>query len=273
MAPKFVIALNKCAKCGDTVYHAEQTDYDGKIYHTACFRCLSCNRVITAHQVAQLNGDIYDKTCFKKIFLREGKYTTFTNTHNNNNNNNNTNKQQLSATQPIIDNISTQKLFNEGNGNNESDAGGSVSGSNIANTNTITTPSNIGTVNSRLATFEQRNQTVPGKSSKSSATPYQHPLLNAIARNDMDTIDECINTNGVIVLLQLIVQADVQITPIEFAFTLNDSKQRDTARVLLDKIRTSLDALQSVESTQSLHNTQSISPEATQSEQPVDVTI
>src|ERR1700710_946162 len=84
----------------------ELIQYDNQDFHNECFKCLQCKGTLSLAAVAMINGDLYCKTCFKKIFLKEGKYTSFqktpgardslmaANTNNsniNNNNNSNTN--------------------------------------------------------------------------------------------------------------------------------------------------------------------------------------
>jgi len=75
--PKFGGGGVKCKQCAGTVYASERIDYDGNTWHQDCFKCLDCKRVIGLTAVAMISGDLYCKNCFKRIFTKEGKYSSF----------------------------------------------------------------------------------------------------------------------------------------------------------------------------------------------------
>jgi len=77
VAPKFGGGGVKCVRCEKTVYQSERIDYDNHPYHTDCFKCLECKNVVNLTSVAMIEGKLFCKTCFKKIFTREGKYSSF----------------------------------------------------------------------------------------------------------------------------------------------------------------------------------------------------
>ena len=76
-APRFGGGGEKCKTCDKTVYPNERISYDNGTWHQLCFKCQSCRSTLSLTAVAMINGDLYCKTCFKKIFMREGKYSTF----------------------------------------------------------------------------------------------------------------------------------------------------------------------------------------------------
>ena len=76
-APRFGGGGEKCKTCDKTVYPNERISYDNGTWHQLCFKCTSCRSTLSLTAVAMINGTLYCKTCFKKIFMREGKYSTF----------------------------------------------------------------------------------------------------------------------------------------------------------------------------------------------------
>ncbi len=50
----------------------EKQDYDGAIYHKACFKCNNCNSTITPTSVAKISGVVYCKPCYIKKFRSSG---------------------------------------------------------------------------------------------------------------------------------------------------------------------------------------------------------
>jgi len=77
MPPKFAIVTPKCSRCTQSVYPMEQVEYDKKLYHQTCFKCLECKSTLNLSRIAQINNDLYCKTCFMRIFTKDGKYTGF----------------------------------------------------------------------------------------------------------------------------------------------------------------------------------------------------
>ena len=76
-APRFGGGGEKCKTCTKTVYPNERISYDNGTWHQLCFKCIQCRSTLSLTAVAMISGDLYCKTCFKKIFLREGRYSTF----------------------------------------------------------------------------------------------------------------------------------------------------------------------------------------------------
>ena len=76
----------KCEKCFKSILNETAIVYDGKKYHSNCFRCIECNQVINTTKfgtknnrplcVSCHNNDLAPKCyrCFKSI---NGKYTTY----------------------------------------------------------------------------------------------------------------------------------------------------------------------------------------------------
>lgn len=245
MPPTFVINAVRCTKCNDPVYATERIDYDNKAYHTNCFRCLECNRVITVSQVAQLNGQIYDKNCFKKIFLKEGKYTTFQTLKPNDfvnaikqQNDNNDN------------NIVTQDINN--NSSNNSDKTNSDTNNNTnTNTNNTTSTSSLKTSNSiqeRMAAFQKdKANTLPTNLSTNNNNnnniTYNHILLKAIQNNKLDDIQQYIQQYGLHSILQPIDEINNK-TVIEYIFSSNNEQYKTIGRMLTDILYNQLQSSQ-----------------------------
>jgi LIM domain len=55
----------------------EQVDYDGGVFHKACFKCLECRSSLQPSAVAKISGDIYCKNCFVRLFSEKGSYQVF----------------------------------------------------------------------------------------------------------------------------------------------------------------------------------------------------
>lgn len=199
--------------------------------------------------MAQLNGDIYDKTCFKKIFLREGKYSSFTL------------QPSFSASQPITASQPSEDLLQPSANAEQKSSSESVPAGETVLAGGVT-PTN--TVQSRLAAF-QRNSSLPlplanepkhtaARSSLvtapavatilSASTVAQHTLLTAIRDNDTAAISNYIQHHTVLPLLTPIddmVEPTIQQTPVEYAFA---TERTDCARAMLQHIRTALEANQ-----------------------------
>lgn len=46
----------KCARCGKTVYFAEQMFVTGKKWHKQCLKCLECNKAINSSNMRDKDG-------------------------------------------------------------------------------------------------------------------------------------------------------------------------------------------------------------------------
>jgi len=68
---------DKCAVCSKSAYPQESQNYDGKVFHQACFKCKECKMALSLRAVAQLDGDLYCKTCFVRMFKTKGSYGIF----------------------------------------------------------------------------------------------------------------------------------------------------------------------------------------------------
>jgi len=51
----------KCARCGKTVYFAEQVFGAGKKWHKQCFKCVACNKMINSSSLRDKDGEIKKK--------------------------------------------------------------------------------------------------------------------------------------------------------------------------------------------------------------------
>ena len=61
-----------CTKCQKTVYHVEETQALGKIWHTVCFKCTSCNKKLETGTVCEHDDKPYCKPCHTTNFGTEG---------------------------------------------------------------------------------------------------------------------------------------------------------------------------------------------------------
>src|SRR5689334_15689834 len=77
MPPRFGSVAPKCTRCTKSVYPQEMIEYDKQTFHNTCFKCLECKATLSLSAVAMIKGDLFCKNCFKRIFMREGKYTSF----------------------------------------------------------------------------------------------------------------------------------------------------------------------------------------------------
>eukprot|EP00027_Filamoeba_sp_ATCC50430_P015645 CAMPEP_0168564062 /NCGR_PEP_ID=MMETSP0413-20121227/13027_1 /TAXON_ID=136452 /ORGANISM="Filamoeba nolandi, Strain NC-AS-23-1" /LENGTH=132 /DNA_ID=CAMNT_0008595673 /DNA_START=46 /DNA_END=444 /DNA_ORIENTATION=+ len=55
--------MDKCGRCGKTVYPTEKVTAIGKSWHKACFRCKTCSTAIQLGTEQQHEGEIYCKRC------------------------------------------------------------------------------------------------------------------------------------------------------------------------------------------------------------------
>ncbi|KAH9922345.1 LIM-domain-containing protein [Epithele typhae] len=64
----FAVQNPQCARCGKSVYFAEQVKAVGKTWHKACLRCAGCGRSLNAGQLVDREGDPFCKPCYGKHF-------------------------------------------------------------------------------------------------------------------------------------------------------------------------------------------------------------
>jgi len=62
----------KCARCGKTVYFAEQVFGAGKKWHKQCFKCVACNKMINSSSLRDKDGEIYCASCHTRSFGTKG---------------------------------------------------------------------------------------------------------------------------------------------------------------------------------------------------------
>ncbi|OZJ03948.1 hypothetical protein BZG36_02941 [Bifiguratus adelaidae] len=78
----FQVATEKCAKCGKTVYAAEQVLAAGKKYHKLCLKCCRCNKLVDSSTMVDKDQDIYCSACYTKEYgprgFRQAGNTKFT---------------------------------------------------------------------------------------------------------------------------------------------------------------------------------------------------
>lgn len=51
---------SKCARCGKTVYFAEQVFGAGKKWHKQCFKCVECNKSVSSSSLRDKDGKSED---------------------------------------------------------------------------------------------------------------------------------------------------------------------------------------------------------------------
>jgi len=56
-----------CAKCGKSVYFAEQVKAAGKTFHKGCLRCTECNSSLDSTRLTEKEGDPYCQRCYSKV--------------------------------------------------------------------------------------------------------------------------------------------------------------------------------------------------------------
>lgn len=61
---KFGGGGKKCAKCGKTVYNAEQVCFEKQVYHPACFTCDDCNKKVTPSGANLFDNRIVCNKCW-----------------------------------------------------------------------------------------------------------------------------------------------------------------------------------------------------------------
>lgn len=226
----------KCKYCSESVYPNEKIDYDGVSYHTSCFKCQNCKSVLTLTAVAMISGDLYCKTCFKKIFLKEGRYSSFgdkTLPH----------AQQHGSGSGSGSGSTADKSANNNTG--LSAVSEIESATAAVDLNNHTSPTGRrGSVQAPCVVPECKNNRLDSKNfcsehselvSDSDAAKLQ-PLLDAIEKRESNKVTEFINENGVECLLKYTARG---VTPIELAFT-GVRNSRQCGQLMLDAIRNEL---------------------------------
>ncbi|XP_070617756.1 cysteine and glycine-rich protein 3 [Erythrolamprus reginae] len=64
--------VEKCPRCGKSVYAAEKIIGGGKPWHKTCFRCAICGKSLESTNVTDKDGEIYCKVCYAKNFGPKG---------------------------------------------------------------------------------------------------------------------------------------------------------------------------------------------------------
>ena len=67
---------SKCARCGKTVYFAEQVFGAGKKWHKQCFKCVECNKSISSTSLRDKDGkkkNILQVHCLSSCHLEKWK--------------------------------------------------------------------------------------------------------------------------------------------------------------------------------------------------------
>jgi len=70
--PKFGQNLDKCKRCGKTVYAAEKELSAGFSWHHECFRCKDCGKGLDSTTVRDRDGEVYCAACYGKKFGPKG---------------------------------------------------------------------------------------------------------------------------------------------------------------------------------------------------------
>lgn len=63
---------SKCARCGKTVYFAEQVFGAGKKWHKLCFKCAACNKTVNSSNMRDKDGELYCGSCHTRLFGPKG---------------------------------------------------------------------------------------------------------------------------------------------------------------------------------------------------------
>lgn len=66
------VQVDRCPKCGRSVYANEAKLAAGSKWHTLCFKCEACNKMLESTTVAEHDGSLYCKSCHGKRFGPKG---------------------------------------------------------------------------------------------------------------------------------------------------------------------------------------------------------
>ncbi|XP_064634361.1 muscle LIM protein Mlp84B-like [Lineus longissimus] len=70
--PKWGGAIEKCFRCGNSVYHAEKAQGAGEVYHKSCLKCKECNKMLEAGTFAEKEGEVFCKSCYGRLYGPKG---------------------------------------------------------------------------------------------------------------------------------------------------------------------------------------------------------
>ena len=59
----------KCARCGKTVYFAEQVFMAGKRWHKQCLKCVDCNKSVSSGNLREKDGKRRNKNHLQMLDL------------------------------------------------------------------------------------------------------------------------------------------------------------------------------------------------------------
>ncbi|XP_077995165.1 cysteine and glycine-rich protein 2-like [Glandiceps talaboti] len=69
---RFGGAVEKCPRCGKSVYAAEKIIGAGEAWHKSCFLCATCNKRLDSTTVCDKEGEIFCKACYGKNYGPKG---------------------------------------------------------------------------------------------------------------------------------------------------------------------------------------------------------
>ncbi|KAK3103841.1 hypothetical protein FSP39_022365 [Pinctada imbricata] len=62
----------RCPRCGNPVYFAEEVRALGKKWHKLCMKCSNCNKLLDSTTCTEHDGDAFCKSCYGKLFGPKG---------------------------------------------------------------------------------------------------------------------------------------------------------------------------------------------------------
>uniref|UniRef100_K1R5L1 Muscle LIM protein Mlp84B n=1 Tax=Magallana gigas TaxID=29159 RepID=K1R5L1_MAGGI len=62
----------RCPRCSNMVYFAEEIKALGKKWHKLCFKCGNCNKLLDSTTCTEHDGDAFCKSCYGKLFGPKG---------------------------------------------------------------------------------------------------------------------------------------------------------------------------------------------------------
>ncbi|XP_012945698.2 cysteine and glycine-rich protein 1 [Aplysia californica] len=66
--PPILGGAEKCPRCNQSVYFAEEVRAMGKKYHKLCLKCSECSKTLDSTNCNDHDNDIYCNTCYRKNF-------------------------------------------------------------------------------------------------------------------------------------------------------------------------------------------------------------
>eukprot|EP00108_Taenia_solium_P004515 TsM_000509600 transcript=TsM_000509600 gene=TsM_000509600 len=67
--------LEKCVRCGKTVYAVERVEAGGQIWHKGCFRCGQCDVVLNLNSYKQADQQLYCGKHYQAMILAKNTQT------------------------------------------------------------------------------------------------------------------------------------------------------------------------------------------------------